>query len=240
MKTYAYTDVGRQRKENQDSVFISDDPIGNLPNLYIVADGMGGHAGGRYASNCAVTTVTQAIMEESIKEPVQILEHAIQSANQQILEEAATLEHMSGMGTTIVASTIVNNVLYAANVGDSRLYIVNENRIRQITKDHSLVEEMIRIGEIDRENAKHHPDKNVITRAVGAMDDLKIDFFEIPISKGDIILMCSDGLSNMVEDSQMVSILNNSSNVKGKVEQLVQVANENGGEDNITVIVIES
>lgn len=240
MKTYAYTDVGRQRNENQDAVYACDTSIGNLPNLYIVADGMGGHAGGRYASNRAVTTVTEEIKRLLLNHPVQILERAIQTANKQILEEAASLEHMTGMGTTMVVSTIVEGTLFAANVGDSRLYIINENQIRQITKDHSLVEEMIRIGEIDRENAKHHPDKNVITRAVGAMDDLKIDFFEIPLEKGDRILMCSDGLSNMVEDGQIVSVFNSHDDIKDKVETLVKLANENGGEDNITVIVIES
>lgn len=239
MKTYAYTDVGRKRNENQDSVYSSDTPIGNLPNLFLVADGMGGHAGGRYASSKAVATVLKEINELLIEQPVQILEHAIQKANHQILEEASTMEHMTGMGTTMVAATVVDQVLYTANVGDSRLYIVNENRIRQITKDHSLVEEMIRIGELDREIAKHHPDKNVITRAIGAMDELKIDFFEIPVETGDTILMCSDGLSNMVDDSQIVAILTSQNHIKEKVEQLVQAANENGGEDNITVIVIE-
>lgn len=240
MKTYAYTDVGKLRSENQDYVFTSDQNVGNLPNLFLVADGMGGHAGGRYASCRAVEIMLNEIKLQKSQLPIEIFEGAIQEANRVIFAEAAEDETMLGMGTTIVAATILENTLYTANVGDSRLYVQDKEGIRQITKDHSLVEEMLRIGEIDVEDVKEHPDKNVITRAVGAMNELKIDYFETTLEKGDQILMCSDGLSNMMEDDQISHILNSSDETVDKAQQLVLVANQNGGKDNITAIVIES
>ncbi len=240
MKAYAYTDVGKLRSENQDYVFLSEQNVGNLPNLFLVADGMGGHAGGRYASCRAVEIMLKEIKSQKSKLPIEIFEGAIQEANRVILAEAAEDETMLGMGTTIVAATIFGHTLYTANVGDSRLYVQDAEGIRQITKDHSLVEEMLRIGEIDVGEVKEHPDKNVITRAVGAMSELKIDYFETTLEKGDIVLMCSDGLSNMIEDSQMRLILNSSDDTINKAEKLVLIANQNGGKDNITAIVIES
>ena len=185
MKTYAYTDVGKLRTENQDYFFASEDFVGNLPNLFLVADGMGGHAGGKHASCRAVEIIIHEIKTEKSKKPIEIFEKAIQKANRDILAEAGENDTMTGMGTTIVAATICEHTLYTANIGDSRLYVANNNEIRQITKDHSLVEEMIRIGEIDRKLAKNHPDKNIITRAVGAMEELKIDYFEQPLEQGD-------------------------------------------------------
>jgi len=240
MKAYAYTDVGKLRSENQDYVFLSEQNVGNLPNLFLVADGMGGHAGGRYASCRAVEIMIKEIKLQKSKLPIEIFESAIQEANRVILAEAAEDETMLGMGTTIVAATIFGQTLYTANVGDSRLYVQDTEGIRQITKDHSLVEEMLRIGEIDVGDVKEHPDKNVITRAVGAMNELKIDYFETTLEKGDIVLMCSDGLSNMIEDSQMRLILDSSDDTINKAEKLVLIANQNGGKDNITAIVIES
>jgi len=240
MKAYAYTDVGKLRSENQDYVFMSEQKIGNLSNLFLVADGMGGHAGGRYASCRAVEIMLNEIKLKKSKLPIEIFEGAIQEANRVILTEAEEDETMLGMGTTIVAATILDGTLYTANVGDSRLYVQDKEGIRQITKDHSLVEEMLRIGEIDVGDVKEHPDKNVITRAVGAMNELKIDYFETALKKGNMVLLCSDGLSNMIEDSQMSLILSSSDDTVNKAEKLVLIANQNGGKDNITAIVIES
>ena len=142
------------------------------------------------------------------------------------------------MGTTLVAATVIEHTLYFANVGDSRLYLLNDE-IRQLSKDHSLVQEMVRLGGLNAEEAKHHPDKNIITRAIGVKEDIEIDFFEYRLKKGDIILMCTDGLSNMVEDEEIFQIVRSSRDVVEAVEQLIERANSNGGKDNIGVIVAE-
>lgn len=142
------------------------------------------------------------------------------------------------MGTTLVVATFIDKSLYIANVGDSRLYIVN-NEIQQITRDHSLVEEMINLGEIDRRNARTHEKKNIITRAIGVDSEVVADFFEVEYSKGDIILMCSDGLSNMIEDEDMKMIINEGNDVSEIANKLIEVANNNGGKDNISVVLVE-
>ena len=145
---------------------------------------------------------------------------------------------MAGMGTTIVVTTIVGNYVYVANVGDSRLYLM-DSKLRQITKDHSLVQEMVRLGELREEEARNHPDKNIITRALGAKRGVNIDFFDLKLEPGSQILMCSDGLSNMLTDQEMEEILRGSDSLQKKGEKLIELANENGGRDNIAVILIE-
>lgn len=238
MKTFSITDIGQRREMNQDYVFTSEKPVGNLPNLFLVADGMGGHNAGGYASRYTVETIVEVISKSDETEPVSLLEEAIQTANASLLVRAGEDEGRKGMGTTIVALTILGNRLYIANVGDSRLYVVNQ-KIRQITRDHSLVEEMVRLGEMDKEVARDHPDKNIITRAIGALPEVVIDFFEVEMEEGDIILMCSDGLTNMVEDEDIRKIIMGQRDTVEKAEKLVEAANHNGGKDNITVIVIE-
>ena len=143
------------------------------------------------------------------------------------------------MGTTIVAAACLGKYLQVANVGDSRLYIVGDE-IRQITRDHSLVEEMVRMGGLGREEARNHPDKNIITRAIGARDTIEIDFFHEELKSGDIVLMCSDGLTNMLEDEEIKSILQGEGAMEEKVKRLIGAANENGGKDNITVILVDA
>ena len=142
------------------------------------------------------------------------------------------------MGTTVVAATIMNQMMYFANVGDSRLYLINQG-IQQLTKDHSLVEEMVRLGGIKPEEAKHHPDKNIITRAIGAKADVDVDFYEHRLKRGDIILMCTDGLSNMVEDEELFHIVQGGRDIVEAGQALVDAAKENGGTDNIGIVLIE-
>lgn len=237
-KTFSITDIGRKRKVNQDYIFTSEKPIGNLSNLFIVADGMGGHNAGDYASKCTVETIVEEAQNSFEKNPVLILGKAIQLANERIRKKALEDEKYAGMGTTLVAATCVGQYLHVANVGDSRLYVINE-KITQITTDHSLVEEMVRLGGIDREAARMHPDKNIITRAVGASEEVKVDFFTSELKKGDIILMCSDGLTNMVEDEEIRMIVSGQRDVVEMAEALVNEANDNGGKDNISVIIIK-
>lgn len=238
MKTFSQTDVGRRREMNQDYLYSSEQPVGNLPNLFIVADGMGGHQAGDYASKYTVDQLRELIVQSKLKEPVAILEQAIKQVNTMLLKEAEKHEEMKGMGTTLVLCTITEGKMTVANVGDSRLYVVNQG-ITQITKDHSLVEEMVRMGEMDEQTAKGHPDKNIITRAIGALPEVTVDFFELELKPGDEVLLCSDGLTNMVEDVDIRSIMKSQRDIAEQAEQLVETANENGGRDNITVIVID-
>lgn len=239
MKTFSITDIGQKRSSNQDYVFSSEQPIGNLPNLFIVADGMGGHKAGDYASRYTVETLEKLIRESILSEPAAIIESAVKQANTMLLEEANNHEEMKGMGTTLVICTIHDNVLTVANVGDSRLYVVDK-QLRQITRDHSLVQEMVRMGEITAEEARNHPDKNIITRALGAEKTVDVDFFDMRLEPGSTILMCSDGLSNMVEDKKMEEIiLNSDEDITWKGNTLIQEANNNGGKDNIAIILIE-
>jgi protein phosphatase len=238
MKTFSITDVGQKRNMNQDYVYTSDKSVGNLPNLYVVADGMGGHNAGDFASKFTVQQLVKSIDSNPETNPIKIIRKSIEIANNELIQKSIENSELTGMGTTLVVATIVNDYIYVANIGDSRLYIIN-HEIKQITKDHSLVEEMIRLGEIDRQDARNHPDKNIITRAIGAGEDIAVDFFEMKLEVGDTILMCSDGLTNMIEDEEIQEIINQQSTPEQKAEKLVQIANKNGGKDNIAVIIIE-
>lgn len=238
LKTFSITDIGRKRQLNQDYVFTSEEPVGNLPNLFIVADGMGGHNAGDYASKFSVETIVKEVKESPEKNPVKILEKAITTANALIREKASEDSQLTGMGTTVVIATCMGRYMHVANVGDSRLYVVNK-LITQITRDHSLVEEMIQVGGLNREAARTHPDKNIITRAIGAMDSVKADFFSVELEPGDLVLMCSDGLTNMLEDEEIRMILNKQRDVVEGAQELVRRANEQGGKDNIAVVLIE-
>ena len=239
MRIYSATDVGQKRKMNQDYVFATADPVGNLPNLFVVADGMGGHNAGDYASSHAVTSMVEEIRQDADFNPVKVIRHAIECVNTEILTQAQQDEKLRGMGTTMVAATIVGHYAYVANVGDSRLYVIGE-KIQQITRDHSLVQEMVRMGEIDAEQARKHPKKNIITRALGAERTVDIDFFDLKMEPDSVILMCSDGLSNMVEDSKLEEIiLDQTKELPQKGERLLREANQNGGKDNIAVILVE-
>ena len=238
MKTYSMTDTGIMREMNQDYFFASDERVGNLPNLYIVADGMGGHRAGDYASRYTTQRVVASVSRNRDEEPVTILKEAITTANRLLIEEAAEDESRRGMGTTLVAATIMDGRLFVANIGDSRLYLVDRD-IRQITRDHSLVAEMVRIGEVDVQTAREHPDKNIITRAIGAGAGVEADFFEIELAPGNQILICTDGLTNMVEDSVIRDIMLRADPLEKRVGLLVETANHNGGRDNITVMIIE-
>lgn len=239
LKTFSITDIGKRRKLNQDFVYTSEQPVGSLPNLFIVADGMGGHNAGDYASKVTVETIVEKIKTSSETERTHILEEAIVAANTLIRARARESVDLEGMGTTVVVATCEGNRLCVANVGDSRLYVVNRKEIRQITKDHSWVAEMVRRGGMGKEEARNHPDRNIITRAIGADDTVKVDFFAVQLKEGDLILMCTDGLTNMLEDEEIRMTLNGARDMVEKAEELVAAANDRGGRDNISVILID-
>lgn len=239
LKTFSITNIGKKRKTNQDYVFTSEQQVGMLPNLFLVADGMGGHNAGDYASKMTVETIIEKISVSVETEPRRILEEAILAANTRVRQEARKRPELEGMGTTIVAAICNGAELFVANVGDSRLYVENSREIIQVTRDHSWVEEMVQRGGIPRAEARNNEHKNIITRAVGAEETVQIDYFRVALEEGDIILMCTDGLTNMLEDEEIRMIMESSRDIVEKAQKLVWAANERGGSDNISVILIE-
>ena len=236
MKIFSITDVGKVRKMNQDYVFATDEPQGTLPNLLVVADGMGGHKAGDFASKFTVETLKEEI-KHSLKEgPKEVLLDAVQVVNKKLIEPAEKDIKLDGMGTTLVAATVIDHTLHFINVGDSRLYLINQE-VKQLSRDHSLVEEMLRLGGISEEEAKHHPDKNIITRAIGVKEDVEADYYEYALKKGDVILMCTDGLCNMVNEDEIFTIIKSARDIVEAGQLLINRANENGGKDNIGVVL---
>ena len=238
MKTFFKTDVGVVREVNQDYVFASATRIGNLPNLLVVADGMGGHSAGEFASRFAVEQLIEEITNSNEMSPETIICDAIETVNEKLFSTAKEDSRLKGTGTTLVVATVIENTLYFANIGDSRLYLLNEG-IKQLSKDHSFVQEMVRLGGIKQEEAKYHPDKNIITRAVGVKEKTQVDFFEYRLKKEDLILMCTDGLTNMVEDEEIYRIVKGARDLVEAVERLIERANDNGGRDNIGIVISE-
>ncbi len=242
---FGMTDVGKRREKNEDSLLVSD-PLG----LFVVADGMGGHLGGEYASRLAVKTVEEAMgqlqndPEATIpveipfdrSDPGEHLKYAIRLASHRIFEEAHTSHNLHGMGTTAVALLIRDGKGYIANVGDSRAYLVRGHEIVQLTSDHSLVAEQLRAGFITEEELKHHKFKNIITRSVGFQSDVEIDLLIRDLDPGDRFVLCSDGLTNLVEDKDILKIVSKNP-AKESCQKLIELANKRGGDDNVTVIV---
>ncbi len=238
MKAFSITDIGERRRINQDYVFCSEDAIGKLPNLYIVADGMGGHNAGDYASRFCVEFFKQKIEGSEHDSPITTIDTALCSTNDALREEAKEKTELEGMGTTFVVATIFDKEMYVANIGDSRLYVIGKE-MKQITEDHSLVEAMVKTGELDRSEARVHPNKNIITRALGANAVVEPDFFEVNLEEGDTVLMCSDGLTNMLEDETIEQIIRENDDLETAATTLVKYANQNGGKDNIAIIIIK-
>lgn len=239
IQAFGQTDVGLMRTINQDSIFISTEPVGKLPNLFIVADGMGGHQAGDVASKAAIEKFIKYAITTHMSEPSNILDAGIMSMNEEIYDMAQSNKDYHGMGTTFVACTIKDGIAYIANVGDSRLYVINRN-IEQITKDHSLVEDMVRMGVLAPDAAKHHIKKNVITKAIGVVksESANPDIFKVNIISGDTLLLCSDGLSNMVEDERIKELVRDNSSLELAVSKLIAEANDNGGKDNISAVLV--
>lgn len=237
MRVYGKSDVGMVRSMNQDYMFCSTEPVGVLPNLFIVADGMGGHKAGDYASRLSVEKFVAYVKNAGNEVPIRVVDDGIRYVNGLVMDEAAANPDYAGMGTTFVAAFIKDETLFVANIGDSRLYLIDSD-ITQVTEDHSYVGAMVRAGELTKEEAVRHPDKNIITRAIGASREPKVDFFEVDLEKHDRILLCSDGLTNMVSDEEILDIME-SEYIGDVVDILIDEAKENGGNDNITAIVIQ-
>lgn len=240
MKIVAKTDKGLVRENNQDAY-----AVGELPGEVawaVVCDGMGGAAGGNIASALAVKVISDKITssynekmrDSSIKN---LLDSAIAAANIEVYDMAYSRPDLKGMGTTVVAVVVRNNVAYIAHAGDSRAYLVNENGVEQITVDHSLVQNLVDRGEITKEEAEHHPNKNVITRALGVDKRIDVDFSEVDLYENETLILCTDGLSNCVNNSELAEDIKDGQ-YYAFADRLVKRANRNGGNDNITVVAI--
>ena len=206
MQTFSITDTGRTRDANQDYVFCEEHAIGSFPNLFIVADGMGGHNAGDTASRMCVEVVVSQIEKSTKVTPIGILEQAVAAANETVYDASLEDVALYGMGTTLVGTVVFGDTAYVINVGDSRLYAFRDT-LKQVTVDHSLVEEMVQSGKLQKEAIRTHPNKNIITRALGTNRTVKADCFEIEVREGDVLLLCSDGLTNMLEDDRIESII---------------------------------
>ncbi len=240
MRIVAKTDVGSVRPNNQDSY-----AAGELPGSVawaVVCDGMGGASGGNIASSTAVKIISERISSSykngmsgnSIKN---ILTSAISAANIEVFDESMADSDLSGMGTTVVAAIVADNAVFVAHAGDSRAYILSEGSLSQITKDHSFVQEMVDKGRMTEDEAKDDPRRNIITRALGVQDELRVDFCEEFIDENDVVLICTDGLTNYVSDNEIIS-LTSDDKFNDFAERLVDKANQNGGGDNITVVTL--
>ena len=232
------TDVGKMRSINQDTVFVSTEPVGPLPNLFIVADGMGGHNGGEIASTSAVACFCDHLQAsgQSLTESIlDILTAAAVAANANVLSQAKISPSLSGMGTTLTACTISDNKCTIVHIGDSRAYSVTQNSITQLTNDHSYVSEMIKAGQLTENEARVHPKRNVLTKVLGISSDMTVDGYVYVMEPDSVILLCSDGLYNMISEDEIKTLINTS---QEDACDLVAAANDGGGADNISVIVV--
>ncbi len=237
MKSYGMTDVGCVRTENQDNYYCNDSSLGMFENLYIVADGMGGHNAGGYASNFVKDKLVEHAKKSEGWDVIAFLKDVLRHLNTDLLAKGKEDPAYAGMGTTAVIATTKEDKLYVANVGDSRLYLMHENILSQVTTDHSYVQELYQAGIIEKEEMATHPKRNVITRAVGAPQILEVDHFILPLYDGDLALLCSDGLHGMLSDTQIEDILKKEGTLEEKTKELIAQAKEQGGRDNIAVVL---
>lgn len=235
MKVVSATNVGNYRKNNEDSYYLNESK-----KLYVLADGMGGHLAGERASKMATEIVAKDFEDgkkvASIEDAIEILSSSIRDANKKIYGSSQENENYRGMGTTLSCGIILDNVLIYSNVGDSRIYRINKD-IEQITKDDSFVNYLMEIGEITEEEAKNHPKKNVLTKALGTTSDIEVIVNTLNIKDNDIFLFCSDGLTNMVPDEEIFKIVKENSTEDAR-DKLLDLALKNGGMDNITFILV--
>jgi len=233
---HGMTDVGMVRPHNEDSFSSLD--LGKQ-KLFVIADGMGGHDAGEVASRIAVDAVIREVREgvERKRDPQTLVEHAVQKANAAVKREATAKG--SNMGTTLSVAIVAENTAYVANVGDSRVYWVENGSITQITEDHSLVAKLVAAGKLTKEEARNHPKSNLLYRTIGTDDPVKVDTFRVDLKKDGNLLLCTDGLWGMVADEELHRVCADEKDSKKVCAKLVEIANNNGGQDNITAIVVK-
>ena len=238
------TNTGIVREQNQDAIVCSLNPVGIFPNLFIVADGMGGHNSGDIASEMAIDIFCAYLRNPRVARLIEpdfyldLLITAAMKANKKVYDKSLSAKKYRGMGTTFTACSIVENKAYIVHVGDSRLYTIAPGHIVRITTDHNYVEEMLKMGAITPEDAKDHPNRNMVTNVLGVDPNVKIDGLVQDLTDVSMILICSDGLTNMLSDDEILEIVYGKGFVMERAETLVKAANKQGGSDNISVILI--
>ena len=238
MKFAIKSDVGQRRKVNEDAAGYFESK-NHIP-LMMVCDGIGGHNAGEIASAMALMSIGQAWEKtefNDIEEVYQWLIQKITEANEAIFTRSAQYEDLYGMGTTVVVASIIGNQLMIANVGDSRAYVLRNFQLKQLTEDQSLVNALLKSGEITPEEAENHPNKNIVTQSLGVTSSVEIDFVRMTIKNEDTLILCSDGLSDMLSLEEIRNVMNHYSDIEKQVEKAVEAANEAGGRDNITVAI---
>ena len=242
MKAVGMSDIGKCRKNNEDAYYISagEDPA---ENLYLVADGMGGCNAGEVASSSAIEAFLAHFWKEmkhaTTDDMLDMMAGAMTAANKEVYTKSNSEREFAEMGTTMVAAAIREDKVYVAHVGDSRAYIFRKREMIPLTTDHSYVMELVRMGNITKEEAATHPKRNVITRAIGIKNTVEADTVIRPLQKNDIIVLCTDGLSGMLKDEEMAKILNKRTDLEKKAELLVEEANKKGGFDNISLVLVQ-
>ncbi|MBB6175844.1 protein phosphatase [Anoxybacillus tengchongensis] len=241
MKAVFQTDVGKIRSHNEDNGGVFINKAGNY--LAVVADGMGGHLAGDVASEMTMTQLKKFWEEtDEMTSPQQAetwLKEHVMKVNESLFHHSQTNDHCQGMGTTVVAAICTNQFATIGHIGDSRCYLLNTNGFQQMTEDHSLVNELVKSGQLSKEDAEYHPRKHVLLRALGTEQTIQLDVKTVTVEEGDMLLLCSDGLSNKVSESTMVDILTSDRSLEEKAQALIDVANEHGGEDNITLAIVQ-
>jgi len=240
LRMVSRTDVGRIRVVNEDRAYVKQ--IANGYSLAILADGMGGHQAGDVAAQMTIDIIGQKLQTISptatIEERKQLLVSAVNSANEQIYKYSSEREQYKGMGTTVITALASTSEMIIAHIGDSRAYKLSKQSIVQLTEDHSLVNELVKTGQITPEEANHHPRRNVVVRALGTDPNVEIDLIEVVLEPNDLFILCSDGLSNLVEGEAIAQIIQQSPDLETAAEQLVLQALQAGGDDNITVVLM--
>lgn len=242
MKAVGRSDIGKCRKNNEDAYYISagEDPA---ENLYLVADGMGGCNAGEVASSSAIEAFLADFWNEmkyaTNDDMLDMMAGAMAASNQAVYTKSNSAREFAEMGTTVVAAAIREDKVYVAHVGDSRAYLFRKREMIPLTTDHSYVMELVKRGNITKEEAANHPKRNVITRAIGIRDTVETDTVIHPVKQGDILLLCTDGLSGMLKDEEMAKILNKRTDLERKAELLIAEANKKGGFDNISLILVQ-
>ena len=241
MNAYGLTDIGKVRTQNQDSIFFSVEPVGMLPNVLIVSDGMGGHKAGEVASQKSIEFFRSFVQAKSYvpDELLDFLVSAVNYANEKVYEMSLQDSSLYGMGATFSACVVYGTKIYIAHIGDSRVYFADHGRITQLTNDHSFVNELVRAGQITEAAARNHPRKNELLRVLGVEAHGKIDGIVYEADNDGFLLLCTDGLTNMLTDDEILSIIQGTDSLKMKTRCLISAANKNGGHDNISAVLAD-
>lgn len=244
MKISVKSDKGLLREKNEDSVQVINGKEG-IPVTFIIADGMGGHNSGEIASRLAVNYVADFIaanpamfLDESVI--TDSIKTVMNNANDFVYTSSIKEESNYGMGTTLIVAVLLNNRMYIGHVGDSRVYIIREGNIKKITTDHTYIEELVRNGSLTREQAEKHPKRNIITRSIGCSEEVLVDTYYYEVEEDDVFIFCTDGLTNMLCEEEIKSIILENEDPEVACNELIRRANEEGGEDNITVILFKN